>query len=57
MAPSRRVFHRLAGAKVLDEPVRALPALSGGYLVIRDAKQLKCLRLPDMLDRDTGEVE
>lgn len=45
-APSPQGYHRLAGAKVLAEPVRALPALSNGQLVVRDATTLKCLRLP-----------
>lgn len=44
--PSPQGYQRLAGAKVLAEPVRALPALSNGLLVVRDTTTLKCLRLP-----------
>jgi outer membrane protein assembly factor BamB len=46
LAPSPQGYRKLAEAKVLAEPVRALPALSNGHLVLRDAHTLKCLRLP-----------
>ena len=45
LAPSPEGFRKLAAAKVLAEPVRALPALSNGNLVVRDANTLKCLRM------------
>jgi outer membrane protein assembly factor BamB len=44
--PSTQGYRPFAEAKVLAEPVRALPALSNGHLVVRDANSLKCLRLP-----------
>lgn len=46
LAPSPRGYKKLAGIKVLAQPVRALPALSNGHIVVRDASELKCLRLP-----------
>ncbi len=44
-APSKEKFRALASAKVLDETTRAVPALSNGYLYIRDTNTLKCLEV------------
>lgn len=38
-------YKELARAKVLDEPVRALPALAGGRLFVRDGKKLLALEV------------
>jgi len=38
--PSTERYKELARARVLDSPVRALPALSGGKLFVRDGKKL-----------------
>ena len=38
--PSTKSYKELARARVLDSPVRALPALSGGKLFVRDGKKL-----------------
>lgn len=45
-SPSPQGYRKLAGANVLAAPVRALPALCNGLLLVRDATTLKCLRLP-----------
>jgi outer membrane protein assembly factor BamB len=44
-APSKKEFRQLASAKVLDGTTRAIPALSGGKLYVRDADTLKCLEV------------
>ena len=41
--PSLAGYKELARAKVLDSPVRALPALSNGRLFVRDGKKLVAL--------------
>jgi hypothetical protein len=41
--PSPAGYKELARAKVLDSPVRALPALSNGRLFVRDGKKLVAL--------------
>jgi outer membrane protein assembly factor BamB len=38
--PSPNGYKELARAKILDEPVRALPALANGRLFVRDGKKL-----------------
>jgi len=38
--PSTENYKELARARMLDSPVRALPALSGGKLFVRDGKKL-----------------
>jgi hypothetical protein len=38
-------YLELAAAQVLDERTYALPALSGGFFYVRDARTLKCLDL------------
>ncbi|MCE9547223.1 MAG: PQQ-like beta-propeller repeat protein [Planctomycetia bacterium] len=44
--PASKGYHRLAGVQILEAPVRALPALSEGHLIVRDGKTMKCLLLP-----------
>ena len=41
--PSTESYKELARARMLDLPVRALPALSGGKLFVRDGKKLVAL--------------
>jgi outer membrane protein assembly factor BamB len=43
--PSADEYKELARAPVLDSPVRALPALSGGRLFVRDGKKLVALQV------------
>ena len=43
--PSASEYKELARAKVLDAPVRALPALAGGRLFVRDGKKLVALQV------------
>jgi outer membrane protein assembly factor BamB len=43
--PSPDGYKELARHRVLDEPVRALPALAGGRLFIRDGKKLVALHV------------
>ncbi len=43
--PSATAYKELARASVLDSPVRALPALSGGKLFVRDGKKLVALQV------------
>ncbi|WP_020471955.1 PQQ-binding-like beta-propeller repeat protein [Zavarzinella formosa] len=46
--PSPKAYKELARASVLDAPVRALPALSGGMLFVRDGKKMVALKMtPD----------
>lgn len=43
--PTADQYKELARASVLDSPVRALPALEGGKLFVRDAKKLVALQI------------
>lgn len=45
VAPSPVGYRRLATASVLRTETRALPALSGGRLYVRDTRTLKCLQV------------
>jgi outer membrane protein assembly factor BamB len=45
IAPSKEKFTALASAKVLDSTTRAIPALAGGLLYVRDTDTLKCLEV------------
>jgi outer membrane protein assembly factor BamB len=44
-AANPQKFQRLAAAKVFTQTTRALPALAGGFLYVRDTQTLKCLDL------------
>jgi outer membrane protein assembly factor BamB len=50
-APSKEKFTVLASAKVLDGTTRAIPALAGGLLYVRDADTLKCLEVGETLKK------
>ncbi len=43
--PSRVAYQPLAGARLFDDTVQALPALSDGLFFARDTKTLKCFRV------------
>lgn len=43
--PTADEYKELARASMLDSPVRALPALAGGKLFVRDAKKLVALQI------------
>ena len=43
--PSPEAYSELGRASVLDSPVRALPALAGGRLFVRDGKKLVALEI------------
>lgn len=43
--PTPKEYKELARASVLDTPVRALPALSGGLLFVRDGKKLVAVKV------------
>jgi hypothetical protein len=43
--PSAEAYKEVARARVLDAPVRALPALAGGRLFVRDGKKLVALQV------------
>ncbi len=45
LAASKEKFSALASAKVLDNTTRAIPALAGGLLYVRDTDTLKCLEV------------
>ncbi len=49
--PSPNAFEPLAGAKLFDTTVQALPALSAGRLFVRDTKTLKCLEVGGTVDQ------
>jgi outer membrane protein assembly factor BamB len=44
-AASKEKFTALASAKVLESTTRAIPALAGGLLYVRDTDTLKCLEV------------
>ena len=49
--PSPDAYKELARHRVLDEPVRALPALAGGRLFVRDGKKLVALEMATKVGR------